>query len=147
MKRKDIEEARRLRRQMSPPEVALWAVLRRRPGGFQYRRQHPVGPYKLDFFCREAALAIEVDGDAHDMGDRPVHDERRDLWLAAKGIKTLRFLARDVMEDMEAVLAQVVEESASRCPSTALRAVPLPAKSRGGFSTSHRCRSALARSV
>jgi len=101
---------------MSPPEVALWSILRKRPAGFQYRRQHPIGPYKLDFYCREAALAIEVDGDAHDMGDRPARDERRDVTLSAKGIKTLRFLARDVMTDTEAVVLAIVEECASRTP-------------------------------
>jgi very-short-patch-repair endonuclease len=118
---------------MSPPEVALWQYLRSRPDSFKFRRQHPLGPYKLDFFCHAAALAVEVDGDAHDMGDNPERDARRDSWVARRGIKTLRFLASDVMGNLDGVAAQIQEECASRCPSTALRAVPLPSKSRGGI--------------
>jgi very-short-patch-repair endonuclease len=117
---------------MSPPEVRLWQELRTRPGGFIFRRQRPADPYVLDFFCRSAALAIEVDGEAHDMGDNPLRDLRRDAALSRRGIKTLRFPAAEVMSNLEGVLANIVEECASRTPSTTLRAVPLPAKSRGG---------------
>jgi very-short-patch-repair endonuclease len=119
---------------MSPPEVALWRYLRTRPRGFKYRRQHPIGTYTIDFFCHEAAVAIEVDGDAHDMGDRPSRDEQKDAWLRDHGITTIRFLARDVMEALDAVAARILEECASRSPSTTLRVVPLPGKSRGGSS-------------
>ena len=111
-----VERARRLRREMSPPEVALWQHLRTRPAGFKFRRQHPAHPYTLDFFCREAAVAIEVDGDSHGMGDNPERDERRDAWLAARGILTLRFLAADVLHDLEAVALQIEEVCASRVP-------------------------------
>ena len=111
-----VERARELRRRMSPPEVALWQHLRTRPGGFKFRRQHRAPPYTLDFFCREAAVAVEVDGDAHDMGGNPARDERRDAWLAERGIVTLRFLAADVLRELEAVAAQIQEACASRAP-------------------------------
>ncbi len=91
-----IEQARRLRRRMTPPEIALWQHLRTRPGGFKFRRQSPAGPYTLDFYCREAAVAIEVDGCAHGMGDNPGRYERRDSWLAAQGLLTLRFPAAEL---------------------------------------------------
>jgi very-short-patch-repair endonuclease len=111
-----IERARRLRRNMSPPEAALWRLLRARPGGLKFRRQHRLEPYTLDFYCREAAVAIEVDGDAHDMGGHPRRDARRDRWLAARGILTLRFLAADVMRETGAVLARIVDVCAARAP-------------------------------
>jgi very-short-patch-repair endonuclease len=103
---------------MSPPEVLLWQQLRARPSGFKFRRQHAAGPYVLDFYCHSAALAIEGDGDAHDMGDAPEKDERRGEWLSARGIRTLRFLASDVSGDTEAVIRQVEDVCASRSPST-----------------------------
>jgi very-short-patch-repair endonuclease len=53
-----------LRRALTLPEVLLWQVLRSRPGGYRFRRQHPAGPYVLDFFCAAAGLCIEVDGKA-----------------------------------------------------------------------------------
>ena len=56
---------------MTPPERRLWNVLRHGPDGFKFRRQHEHGPYYLDFFCYEAAVAVEVDGLAHDLGTNP----------------------------------------------------------------------------
>jgi very-short-patch-repair endonuclease len=101
---------------MSPPEIALWQYLRTRPGGLKFRRQHRIDPYKLDFFCREAAVAIEVDGCAHNMGDRPARDELRDALLAGQGILTLRFLASDVPRNLEAVAVRIEDICASRTP-------------------------------
>lgn len=51
----DKHKARRLRRSMSLPEVLLWRELRKKPNGLQYRRQHPAGPYVLDFFRAKAS--------------------------------------------------------------------------------------------
>ena len=103
-----------------------------RPDELKFRRQHPFGPYTADFYCRAAAVAIEIDGDSHDMGVNPERDERRDAYLAKHGILTLRFLAADIFNQLDAVVIQIEEMCASRTPSTALRAVPLPSKSRGG---------------
>ena len=69
------KNARRFRRELSLPEKLLWVRIRR--GELHFRRQHPVGEYVLDFYCPAAKLAIEVDGAAHDFGDRPARDDRR----------------------------------------------------------------------
>ena len=82
-----IANARRLRRALSPPEVWLWSRLRQRaPGLPTFRRQHPIGPYVLDFYCAKARLAIEIDGMSHDVGDRAERDLRRDARLEARGV-------------------------------------------------------------
>src|SRR3546814_4404783 len=70
--------AKALRQSMPPPEIVLWLALRERPGGFKFRRQHPSGSFVADFYCHVARLVIEVDGAAHDFGDRPGRDLRRD---------------------------------------------------------------------
>jgi len=89
---------------LSLPEKLLWVRLRpREPGRPTFRRQHPIGPYVLDFYCADARLCIEVDGASHSMGDRPQRDERRDAWLAAQGIETVRVSAEWVLQDPEAV--------------------------------------------
>jgi len=116
---------------MSPPEVQLWLALRLRPGGLQFRRQHPFGPYVLDFFCKAAALAIEVDGLAHELGDNPARDCRRDLWCRQKGIDTVRIRAEDVTSELGAVVAFIVDRCLERTPPPP-PAVPLPAKLPGG---------------
>ena len=108
---KGTETARTLRRVMTLPEVLLWQQLRKRPGGFKFRRQHPAGPYILDFYCEAARLAIEVDGEAHNRGDRPARDLARDEWLRTKGVETLRLAAGDVLQNMEGVLQSILDRA------------------------------------
>jgi very-short-patch-repair endonuclease len=118
-----FKRARTLRRDMSLPEVLLWQELRGgRLGGLRFRRQHPVGPYVLDFYCPGDKLAVEVDGAAHDFVEQGRRDERRDAWLAERGIRVLRFAATDVLEDrnIEGVLAMIANVAGSS-----------PAKQRG----------------
>jgi very-short-patch-repair endonuclease len=110
------KSARRLRRKMTLPEVILWHWLRQRPGGLKFRRQHPTGPYVLDFFCSDARLAIEVDGEAHSRGDRPARDAARDEWLRSAGIEILRIPARDVLTDVDAVVRWIIAEVRARLP-------------------------------
>ena len=125
--RPNVARAKELRRQLTLPEGLLWRFLRSRPGGFKFRRQHPLGPYALDFFCREAALGIEVDGAAHAMGDNPARDERRDAWLAAHGIRTLRIAASDVLGEFEAVTQAILLACAERAPPPRSARSPSPA--------------------
>jgi very-short-patch-repair endonuclease len=108
--------ARKLRRKMTLPEVIIWHSLRQRPNGLKFRRQHPTGPYVLDFFCSDARLAIEIDGAAHSRGDRPTRDAARDEWLQSAGIKTLRIAAADVLGDADAVLRWITEKASERLP-------------------------------
>ena len=103
--------ARELRRTMTLPEGLLWQVLRKRPGGFKFRRQHPVGPFVVDFYCAAKRLAIEVDGEVHSMGDNPAHDARRDGYLKAQGLRIIRFDAADVFHNMDAVVKAILAEA------------------------------------
>ena len=99
----NVSQARELRRTMTLPEVLLWNLLRKSPDGVHFRRQEPVGKYVLDFYCVKAKVCIEIDGIAHDMGDRPERDEERDAWLAGQGIDVLRNPASDVLKSPEDV--------------------------------------------
>ena len=92
--KKTMINARQLRRRLSMPEARLWRLLRARvPGRPVFRRQHPMGPYVLDFYCAKARLAIEVDGFAHETGSRPQRDMHRDDWLASQGVTVVRISA------------------------------------------------------
>ena len=113
---KTVRRARKLRRAMTLPEIALWAQLRERPNGLKFRRQHPAGPYVLDFYCAEARLCVEVDGEAHGFAERAAHDARRDALLADHGIETLRIGARDVLSDLDTVITHVLNMAAARPP-------------------------------
>jgi len=106
--RDTVAKARLLRRTMTPPEASLWQILRTKPGGFKFRRQHPVGPYVLDFYCPIAKLAIEVDGIAHEMGDNPSRDEGRDRWFNENGYRVLRIPAAELRMNIESVLRHIL---------------------------------------
>ncbi len=104
-----VKLARKLRSEMTPPEIALWQELRKRPGGHKFRRQHPAGIYVLDFFCAKALLAIEVDGGAHDNPSVIAKDASRSQFLHRQGIATTRIPAKLVLEDIEAVVQRLVQ--------------------------------------
>jgi len=70
---------------MTLPEVVLWQELRRgKLKGLQFRRQHPIGPYILDFYCSAARLAIEIDGASHSSDVQAKHDENVTVGCARK---------------------------------------------------------------
>jgi very-short-patch-repair endonuclease len=93
---------------MSLPEVLLWQAIRRKAlNDLRFRRQAPMGPYVLDFFCEDVRLAVEIDGYSHNMGDQPERDLRRDEWLARRGIRVLRLPAELVLKDMDSALGTI----------------------------------------
>ncbi|MHA6719495.1 endonuclease domain-containing protein [Sphingomonas sp. RS6] len=114
--RRAVEQARQDRAKLELPEVLLWQQLRKRPCGFKFRRQNPQLGYRIDFACLEARLAIEVDGEAHERGDRPERDARRDHRLEQRGFATLRIPANEILRDLDAVLAHIVRACRARLP-------------------------------
>jgi very-short-patch-repair endonuclease len=108
------DRARIMRRALTQPERTLWAMLRRNEPGLHFRRQHPIGPYILDFYCASAKLAVEVDGPSHN--DRQDHDQRRTDWLTTQGIRVMRFTTDDVEQRPAYVLATIAQAAP---PSTA----------------------------
>ena len=81
----------------------------------------------LDFFCPARRLAIEVDGEIHDRGNRPSRDEARDAWLVTQGVRVLRTPARDVLRDLDAVIRHIEATTfAAAYPSTRFAGPPPP---------------------
>jgi len=105
---KTRNKARNLRKNQTPAENLLWSKLRSRQlSGFKFRRQHPIGQYILDFYCREAHLAIEVDGGQHAEDQKWKLDNLRTAFLMTKGIRVIRFWNDDVLRDLENVIAEI----------------------------------------
>ena len=104
---KIVVRARELRRSMTLPEGLLWRELRKRPEGLKFRRQHPIGPYIADFYCPAHRLVVEIDGQSHGMGQRPQKDERRDQWMREEGLSVIRFVASDVMSDLDSIVTAI----------------------------------------
>ena len=120
--------AKRLRRRMNFPEKRLWTQLRaNRLDGVHFRRQHPIGPYILDFFCARIRLAVEVDGEIHNDDDRKSRDAVREAWLARQGVVTLHLPASQVVEDIEAALSAIRRAMRTIRPALALPSPPCSA--------------------
>ena len=125
--RDTVKLARKLRAEMTPPEIALWQALRTRPGGYKFRRQHPAGIYVLDFYCAKARLAVEVDGRAHDSAAVIAKDGARSHFLRQHGIATTRIPAKLVLEDIEAVVRRLVQICDERLQGMTGSPLPHPA--------------------
>jgi len=102
--------ARELRGALTDAEQLLWQCLRNRQLGTKFRRQVPIGPFIVDFYCHEARLVIELDGETHAEEDRAALDAARSAWLAESGYRVLRFWNRELMNDTETVLARIESE-------------------------------------
>ena len=101
-----VDNARSLRQSASTPERVLWSHLRSRGlAGIKFRRQYPVGPYVVDFYCAAATLAVELDGARH--ADRREHDEQRDAFLHGQGVSVLRFSVSEFMSNPDGVLIAI----------------------------------------
>ena len=113
---------RQLHRDQTDAEKLLWYSVRgRQLFGLKFRRQYPVGPYILDFYCYAYRLCIELDGGQHDESAGIQHDEQRQIFLTSHGIHTLRFSNNDVLQDIEGVLLQVAEAIRTLTPTLSRR--------------------------
>jgi very-short-patch-repair endonuclease len=117
--REDLAKARGLRRPPTEPEKRLWRLLRdRRLADVKFRRQHPVGPYVVDFFCAKAKLVLELDGGDHADVQKTDDDEHRSRELEKVGFRVLRFWNTDVLQNPDGVLKSIAEAllAPSPCP-------------------------------
>jgi len=102
--RQFTEAARNLRHKPTKAEEILWEFLRNRKlGNFKFRRQYPLEPHIVDFYCPERKLQIELDRSVHMDPNRARLDIERTRRLEEKGIKVLRFQNEDVEQSLEDV--------------------------------------------
>src|SRR5437870_9591469 len=99
-----INLARELREKQTPAEALLWKLLRNRQLlGLKFRRQHQFGDYVADFYCHEAQLVIECDGAVHEDNERWHHDQNRDAYMIAQGLRVLRFSNAEILNEPDSV--------------------------------------------
>ena len=102
------DTARRLRREQTEWEHTLWSRLRgRQLNGFKFRRQHPIGPFFVDFFCPEAKLIIEIDGSQH--ADESARDNSRTGFLSDAGYEVLRIWNHEISAEIDAVMQRIAD--------------------------------------
>ena len=107
------------RRVATAAETLLWRDLRdRRCGGFEFRRQMPIGPHIVDFVCLDGRLIVELDGRPHDDPSQARHDERRDRWLEAQGFRVLRLANDSLCAGAGELVLNDIREALRRDPSS-----------------------------
>jgi len=100
-----FEFSKALRKASTEAEDILWQSLRRKQlNGFKFRRQHPLDKYIADFYCYEAKLVVEVDGEIHDKLDIKEYDKGRGYELEELGITVIRFTNEEVSRNLDMVL-------------------------------------------
>ncbi len=104
-----LERAREMRHPQTVAEATLWHALRNRRTGFKFRRQHPIERFIVDFYCAEAKLLIEVDGESHCQPDQKEYDKARTEYLEGLGYKVIRFSNNDVRYNIDAVANEILQ--------------------------------------
>lgn len=98
------QRSRDMRHPLTPAEAKVWARVRNQQLGYKIRRQHLIGHFIADFYCAQAKLVIEIDGDSHTEPDQAEYDAARTVWLEERGYRVLRFQNTEVHQNLEAVL-------------------------------------------
>ncbi len=97
-----------MRKTDTPAEELLWRHLRNRQlCGFKFRRQHQFGDDIGDFFCCEAKLVVECDGEIHEENETWHHDQARGAYMISQGLRVLRFTNQQILTDTENVLREI----------------------------------------
>jgi very-short-patch-repair endonuclease len=119
------EFARALRKSTTYTEAIVWRWLRdRRFGNWKFRRQYPIGPFIVDFYCDALRLAVEIDGESHDFTND--YDMRRTRYLAKWGIHVVRISNREVLRESDTAADVIVAAILERLPLTRRFAAPSP---------------------
>ena len=101
-----LENARRLRREMTPHERKLWYLfLRNYP--IKIYKQRIIGRFIVDFYCASAGLVIELDGTQHYEPQGTAHDSARSEFLESLGLEVLRFSNREIDREFRGVCEQI----------------------------------------
>ena len=108
---KKISQA--LRRNMTRAEMRLWERLKSKHLNFVFYRQKPIGNYIVDFYCNQAKLVVEVDGEYHTNNQASGNDIVRDVYMKSLGLKVLRFPNDEVLNNIDAVVAKIRENLAN----------------------------------
>src|SRR5207247_8982891 len=101
-----IQRAQHLRANMTGVETRMWWRLRARRLGVKFRRQHPIGPYIVDFACCRAKLVVEIDGETH----QKAYDIHRDRWLESLGWRVMRLVLQEIDEGLDAAVDAIAFE-------------------------------------
>src|SRR5262245_50730488 len=97
-----------LRNCLTAAEAVLWQSLKgRQLLGKKFRRQISIGRYIVDFYCAEARLVVELDGERHFSITMDEYETERTLYMEREGLKVIRFENKELYEHLEGVLETI----------------------------------------
>jgi adenine-specific DNA-methyltransferase len=123
-RRADLKQSLAAKPRQAPPDVErkMWSLLRaKRLGNLRFRRQQPIGPYVVNFYCSAAKLIVELDGSQHGESDSVQYDNARTAWLSERGYRVLRIWNGELLTDPNGVLEFIYRAATEEH-------VPLPAR-------------------
>jgi len=95
---------RKLRKNQTRSETVFWKVVKgRKFAGFKFRRQHPIGRYIVDFFCKELPLIVEIDWPIHKETEQRIYDKFREDDLAHLWYNLIRFTNKNIVSSIESI--------------------------------------------
>lgn len=109
--KKEMQQRRRqLRTNMTYCEKLVWMYLRKRQMKERFLRQYSVDKYVIDFYCPKLKLAVEVDGDIHDLQDQKEYDKERQDYLENFGIKFIRIKNEELLANADKAFVRIEDE-------------------------------------
>ena len=109
-----LNQAKALRREMTPAGRALWQALRANHLGYKFRREQVIGGFIADFYCHACGLVVEVDGGIHKEAGQQGHDEERTRIFESHRLRVMRVKNEAVLGELE----QVVESICAACQTS-----------------------------
>ena len=120
-------QAKQLRRAMTRAKTPLWRFLKaNRMDGVGFRCHTPIRNYTADFVCFSSKLVIEFDGDSHDFPEGQRADQRRDAFVAAEGVRVLRFTNEQVMSNLDGAVEAIRQATSAGASGSPFRPNPPP---------------------
>src|SRR5262245_31726574 len=121
-----IETARRLRRDMTWPEKKFWNRIKTSQFlNLKFRKQHPIGPFVVDFYCASIRLVVEIDGDSHVDAQA---DTDRQRYLERLDLMVIRYTNDEVLQELD----WVMDDLENRLRASAKTVPPLAPPFEGG---------------
>ena len=120
-----VQVSKELRRNQTSAEKIIWDKIRgSKLNGYKFRRQYAIGRYIADFYCCEARLAIEIDGEIHNKVEINSYDQIRQVEIEARSITVMRFSNEEVYQEVDVVLRKIARflaplPSSGACVKTA----------------------------
>ncbi len=101
------ELRRKLRRDSTPPERMIWALIKSKQIGYKFRRQESIGPFIVDFLCKELDLVVEIDGSHHSIPEAYERDVEREEYIRKQGYTVVRYSAQEVLNNLHGFIEDI----------------------------------------